>query len=144
MLISDVLAAKGNQVTTILPDATVVDAVRRLAEMRIGALVVEDRWQRLRGIFTERDLVHLLAREGPEAVDREVQTVMTERVITCHPSDKIDDILAVMTMHRVRHLPVLDAAKLVGIVSIGDLVNHRLNEKRQEAEVLLEIARMRA
>jgi CBS domain-containing protein len=144
MLISDVLAAKGSQVSRVLPETTVAEAVRQLADQHIGALVVEDRWQRLRGIFTERDLVQLLAREGPSVVRREVQTVMTERPITCKPSDHIDDILAIMTMHRVRHLPVLKEGTLVGIVSIGDLVSHRLNQKRQEAEVLLEIARMRA
>jgi CBS domain-containing protein len=143
MLISDVLATKGRRVATLLPTDTVERAVRLLAEQRIGAVVVEDRWQKLVGIFSERDLVRLLAQQGPDVLGRELQGVMTHNVITCRPEDRIDDILRLMTIDKVRHVPVMEHGRLCGIVSIGDLVNQRLMEKQQEAEVLLEIARMR-
>jgi CBS domain-containing protein len=144
MVISDVLAAKGRHVATVLPDATVAEALDHLAAKRIGAVVVEDRWQRLVGIFSERDLVRLLAAEGPPLLHRPVSEVMTSHVVTCHPGDRIDDILSLMTMDRIRHVPVMEHGRLAGIVSIGDLVLRRLVEKRQEADVLLDIARMRA
>ncbi len=144
MLISDVLERKGRAVATVLPTDTVSHALHLLAEKRIGAVVVEDRWQRLAGIFSERDLVRLLARSGPSVLDEALEQLMTHNVITCRPSDRIDDLLGVMTMNRIRHLPVLDEGRLAGIVSIGDLVQYRLGEKAQEAAVLLEISRMRA
>jgi len=144
MLISDVLDRKGRQVTTMLPTESVSRAVELLAERRIGAVVVEDRWQRLAGIFSERDLVRLLARSGPAILDQPVESAMTHNVITCHPGDRIDDILGIMTMNKFRHVPVLQNGRLAGIVSIGDLVHYRLNETEQEAAVLLDISRMRA
>ena len=144
MQISNVLERKGRSVATVLPDDTVSHAVRLLAEQRIGAVVVEDRWQHLVGIFSERDLVRLLTQHGPVVLEESIEKVMTHNVITCGPSDTIDDILGVMTMRKIRHVPVLDAGRLAGIVSIGDLVHDRLTEKAQEAAVLLEISRMRA
>lgn len=144
MLVSDVIATKGRLVATLLPTDTVARAVRLLAERRIGAVVVEDQWQKLAGIFSERDLVRLLAHDGPGVMQRELQGVMIHNVITCRAEDRIDDILRLMTINKVRHVPVMENGRLAGIVSIGDLVNHRLIEKQQEAEVLLEISRMRA
>lgn len=144
MNISDVLARKGRSVARVLPTETVEQAVRLLAEQRIGAVVVEDAWQHLVGIFSERDLVRLLGAHGPAVLTQPVQEVMTRNVITCGPDDRIDDMLGVMTMNKIRHLPVLRGGKLDGIVSIGDLVSRRLVEKEQEADVLLEISRMRA
>lgn len=144
MLISNVLERKGRRVATVLPTDTVSHAVRLLAEQRIGAVVVEDRWQRLAGIFSERDLVRTLAQSGPAVLEEPVEKLMTHNVITCAPGDRIDDILGVMTMHKIRHVPVLEKGHLAGIVSIGDLVHDRLTEKAREADVLLEISRMRA
>ena len=144
MFISDVLRIKGNAVATVLPNESIQAAVRKLAELRIGAVVVQDKWQKLVGIFSERDLVKLLHREGKGALDHRVEDVMTRSVITCRPSDRIDAVLSVMTLNKVRHIPVMDNGALVGIVSIGDLVKHRLDEKEMEAGVLLEISRMRA
>ena len=143
MQVSDVLAAKGRRVATLLPTDTVARAVRLLAEWRIGAVVIEDQWQKLAGIFSERDLVRLLAQHGPTVLQQPLQGAMTHNVITCRAEDKIDDILRLMTLNKVRHVPVMESSRLAGIVSIGDLVNQRLTEKQQEAEVLLEIARMR-
>ncbi len=144
MLISDVIATKGRVVATLLPTETVERAVRLLAERRIGAVVIEDQWQKLAGIFSERDLVRLLAHHGPPVLARPLAEVMTHNVITCRAADRIDDILRLMTINKVRHVPVMEDGRLAGIVSIGDLVNQRLTEKQQEAEVLLEISRMRA
>ncbi len=144
MRISDVIEAKGRAVATVLPTDTVEMAVRRLAERRIGAVVVEDQWQNLVGIFSERDLVRRLAQDGPTILQAQVQRLMTHNVITCRAEDRIDGVLRLMTMNKVRHVPMMENGKLAGIVSIGDLVSHRLEEKQQEAEVLLEISRMRA
>ncbi len=144
MLISDVIAHKGRQVATLLPGETVARAVSLLAGWRIGAVVIEDQWQKLAGIFSERDLVRLLAQEGPAVLERPLQEVMTHNVITCRSEDRIDDVLRLMTINKVRHVPVMAEGRLAGIVSIGDLVNQRLIEKQQEAEVLRDIARLRA
>ena len=143
MVISDVLRIKGHSVASVLPDESILAVVRKLADLRIGAVVVQDRWQKLVGIFSERDLVRLLVGEGKAVLDRRVGDLMTDAVITCHSADRIDSVLKVMTMHRVRHVPVVDNGALAGIVSIGDLVKHRMDEKEMEAGVLLEIARMR-
>lgn len=143
MVISHVLDSKGREVASLLPEDRVATAVGVLAARRIGAVVVQDRWQKMQGLFSERDLVRLLAKEGAAALGRALQAVMTRAVITCRPEDRIESALAVMTAHKVRHLPVLDQGRLVGIISIGDLVKYRLDEKALEADVLLEIARMK-
>jgi CBS domain-containing protein len=143
MVISHVLDGKGRGVASLLPDDSVATAVAVLAERRIGAVVVQDRWQKMQGIFSERDLVRLLASDGAAVLGRSLQGVMTHAVITCRPQDRIEAVLAVMTRNKVRHVPVTEQDRLVGIVSIGDLVKYRLDEKELEADVLLEIARMR-
>jgi CBS domain-containing protein len=144
MLISDILRSKGRDVVTIRTSDGVALAVRKLAEHRIGALVVEDRWMKLVGIFSERDFVNAIARDGAAVLGREVQQLLLSPVISCRSSDRIDTALVAMTLARTRHLPVIDDGELKGIVSIGDLVKHRLDEKELEANVLLELARMRA
>lgn len=144
MFISDVLRIKGSKVAKVLPTDDVRTAIRKLADLRIGAVIVENQWQKLVGVFSERDLVKLLAREAKDALDHRIEEVMTKGVITCRSSDRINSALGVMTMNKIRHLPVVDDGALVGIVSIGDLVKHRMDEKEAEAEVLREISRMRA
>lgn len=144
MQISDVLRSKGRAVEKIRTTETVAEAIRRLAEHRIGALVVEDQWMRMAGIFSERDFVNAIAREGEAALRRPVSALMSSPVITCSPSDRIDAVLAKMTVVRIRHLPVVEGGQLAGIVSIGDLVKHRLEEKELEANVLLDLSRLRA
>ena len=143
MLISDVLRSKGTNVVTIHTADSVALAVRRLAEHRIGALVVEDRWMKPVGIFSERDFINAIARDGAAVLGFDVQQLMSAPIISCHLADRIDAVLATMTMARIRHLPVIEDKELKGIVSIGDLVKHRLDEKELEANVLLEISRMR-
>lgn len=145
MLISDVLHAKPQRdVIRIRTIDRLTDAVASLAAHRIGALVVEDRWMKLVGMFSERDLVGAIARHGPTALDFEVHEVMSSPLYTCRSNDRIDAVLALMTVSRIRHLPVIDDGRLNGLVSIGDLVKHRLDEKELEASVLLELSRMRA
>jgi CBS domain-containing protein len=144
MLIADVLHSKGHDVVKVRPIDTVETAVRKLSEHRIGALVVENQWMKLVGIFSERDFVNAIAHNGADALRFQVQQLMSSRVITCRSSDRIDAALAAMTLAKSRHLPVVDDGELRGIVSIGDLVKHRLDEKELEANVLLELSRLRA
>jgi CBS domain-containing protein len=144
MFISDVLGNKGHHVVRVHPTDSVDLAVRKLVEHRIGAVIVEDRWMKPVGIFSERDFIRAVAREGAAVLGHEVRELMTSPVMSCGSSDRIDAALATMTMARIRHLPVIDGGELKGIVSIGDLVKHRLDEKELEANVLLEISRMHA
>jgi CBS domain-containing protein len=144
MLVSDVLNHKGPEVVRVLATDTVMSAVRKLSERRIGAVVVEDQWMKLVGIFSERDLLNAVARGGPHALDRRVEELMTTHVITCRSSDRVEAVMALMTMQRIRHLPVVDDGALKGMISIGDLVKVRLDEKELEANTLREISRMRA
>ena len=144
MQISDILARKRTAVTSVQEDDTIGQVIHLLAEKRVGAVPVYDRWQKLAGIFSERDLVNALAQRGTDIMALPVHELMTRHVLTCTPEERIDEVLARMTMRRVRHLPVLQGEAIVGIVSIGDLVMQRLGEKELEAGVLLDIARMRA
>ena len=144
MLISDVLRTKGYNVVKVHPADSVELAVRKLAEHRIGALVVEDRWMKPVGIFSERDFINAVAREGAAVLGFEVRQLMSTRLISCHSSDRVNAVLATMTTARIRHLPVIEDNELRGIVSIGDLVKHRLDEKELEASDLLDISRMHA
>ena len=144
MLISDVLQKKGSDVLRVVATDSVTSAVKKLSERRIGAVVVEDRWMKLVGIFSERDLLNALAKRGPQVLDAQVQELMTSPVTTCRSSDRIDAALAMMTMKRIRHLPVVNDGELKGMISIGDLVKYRLDEKELESSVLLQISRMRA
>ena len=144
MLISEVLRTKGNNVVKIRAADSIRLAVRMLAEHRIGALVVEDQRAKLVGIFSERDFINAIARDGAAVLGLNVQELMTKRIISCRSSDRVDAALATMTNVRIRHLPVIDDGELKGLVSIGDLVKYRLDEKELEASVLLDISRMRA
>ena len=143
MLISDILRSKGSNVVKIHTADSVALAVRCLVEHRIGALVVEDRWMKPVGIFTERDFINAIARDGSAVLGLAVQQLMSTPIVSCHSSDRVDAVLATMTTARIRHLPVIENKELKGIVSIGDLVKHRLDEKELEASVLLDISRMR-
>lgn len=143
MFIRDVLHGKGHEVVTVRVADSVASAVSKLSEHKIGALVVEDQWMKLVGVFSERDFVNAIARDGAAVLGHEVRRLMSASIISCRPSDRIDAALATMTMAKVRHLPVIEDGELKGIVSIGDLVKHRLDEKELEASVLLELSRMR-
>ena len=143
MLVSDVLRNKGSDVVKAVTTDSVMSAVHKLSERRIGAVIVEDQWMRMVGIFSERDLLNAIARRGASVLEAQVKDLMTSPVVTAHSSDRVDAALAMMTLKRIRHLPVMDGAQLKGIVSIGDLVKQRFDEKELEANVLLEISRRR-
>ena len=144
MLISDVLRAKGSNVIKAAATGTVRDAVHSLAENRIGAVVVEDQWMHLVGVFSERDFINAIASHGAAALDLHVHELMSAPIISCRSSDRLEAVLVTMTLAKIRHVPVIDGDRLSGIVSIGDLVKHRLDEKELEANVLLDLVRMRA
>jgi CBS domain-containing protein len=136
MRITDVLRRKGGSVVTITPTETVRELLRMLAEHRVGALVVSAGSGTVDGIVSERDVVRRLHADGDGILDHPVSTIMTATVRTCVPEDSLDDLMGTMTEHRVRHLPVLVDGRLAGIVSIGDVVKHRLEELQSERDQL--------
>ena len=140
MKVHEILAHKGGKVITIRPDATIATAVHRLALERVGALVVSEDGVAIAGILSERDLIQGLADEGAAilAPDRHVRDLMTRSVRTCRPDDTVKGVMTEMTRHRFRHMPVVEGSRLVGIVSIGDVVKTRLDEMELETVVLRE------
>lgn len=138
MQVSDILRHKGDAVVTVGPDASLEDALRLLGRHRIGALVVTDDRGSVIGILSERDVVAHLAVIGRAGLDSVVRTVMTGSVHTCVPSDTVEQVLAVMTAGRFRHLPVVVDGRLIGIVSIGDAVARRVGELETERAQLTE------
>ena len=140
MKVQEILAHKGNKVVTIRPDATVSTAVHRLALERIGALVVSEDGRSIQGVLSERDIIKALAEDGAAilAPDRRVRDLMSRGVRTCRPDDTVKAVMAEMTRHRFRHLPVVEGTRLVGLVSIGDVVKTRLDEMELETVVLRE------
>lgn len=136
MRIGDVLHNKDRTVHSILPWCTVADAVDRLYRNRIGALVVCDEERRLRGIISERDIVRALRTHGTALLTMRVDEIMTHYVVTAAPDEPIDVAMARMTAGRHRHLPVVSDGHLLGVVSMGDLVKHRVQEVELERGVL--------
>jgi CBS domain-containing protein len=138
MLLSTLIAAKGDFVATIQPDATVAELIATLAEHRVGALVVSADGRTITGIVSERDVVRALA-HGPDALAQPVASIMTSHVYCAPPDTHVDELMIVMTQKRVRHIPVTDPdGLLLGIVSIGDVVKSRLGELEGERSALLE------
>lgn len=140
MRVTEILKAKGGEVMTVRPSETVETLAHRLRMARVGALVVSTDTRTIEGIVSERDVVHALAEHGSRALARTVADLMTHRVTTCSPDDHISAIAKVMTINRIRHVPVVEGGRLVGIVSLGDVVKHRLDEIQLEADVLRDIA----
>jgi len=138
MRVADILAHKGHRVITIKSDTSIRSAVKRLALERVGALVVSDDGEHVDGIVSERDIILALAEEGAEILEpsRRVEEIMTRSVRTCSPEDSVAHLMKVMTLHRIRHLPVVENGRLAGIVSIGDVVKNRLEELEMETSVL--------
>ena len=139
MTVAAILKVKGSHVETTHPDTTLYTVAWELKSKNIGALVVVDEDDaRILGMISERDLVRALIEHEAHVLSIPVSKVMTTRVYTCTPSDRITAVMALMTRHRVRHLPVVDGGRLAGIVSIGDLVKHRIDELELEANTLRE------
>ncbi len=136
MRISDLLRRKGDLVVSVKPAQTVNELLDLLAEHKIGAVVVSSDGVTVEGIVSERDVVRRLPQFGPELLTAPVRDIMTTKVHTVPPDADLDDLMRVMTDGRFRHVPVLDDGRLVGIVSIGDVVKHRLDELESERDQL--------
>ena len=134
--VSVILERKGAEVFTIAPDAMLLAAADELNKHRIGALIVSSDGRTPEGIVSERDVVRELARLGTGAVKRSVGEIMSTSVSTCTPDTTIDELMATMTEHRIRHVPVLVDGALAGIVSIGDIVKSRLDELEVQSATL--------
>ncbi|RDI67013.1 CBS domain-containing protein [Nocardia pseudobrasiliensis] len=138
MRISEILRKKGADVVTIAPDASVRELLTVLAERNIGAVVVSADGIGLDGIVSERDIVRRLHILGADLLDRPVAEIMTTVVHTCSPGDRVESLRATMTDHRIRHLPVVQADRIIGIVSIGDVVKSAISELQTEREHLVQ------
>jgi len=140
MTVAAILAAKGSNVFTIRPEHSVTDVAQLLTQKRVGVAVVCDSRGALLGVLSERDIVKSLAQFGKAALDMPVRNLMSSPVVTCGPAETAKAVLETMTERRIRHLPVVDGGELVGIVSIGDAVNRRLQEAQIEVNVLRDFA----
>jgi CBS domain-containing protein len=138
MIVRSILEGKGETVLTVTPSTGVADAARILSGKRIGAVVVTDPQGTIAGILSERDIVRGLANHGERVMAMEVRELMTSNVQVCAMDDTVDRLMDVMTQRRIRHLPVVSGDRLVGIVTIGDVVKWKLDETVQEADSLRE------
>ena len=136
MRVVEVLRSKGTNVVSISPASTLHEAAILLKEHRIGAVLVLDDHGSVSGILSERDIVSSIAKQGASALSTTVQSVMSSKVVTCTSADTLEQLMTLMTEHRIRHLPVVDDAVLVGVISIGDVVKRRISEVSDEARAL--------
>jgi CBS domain-containing protein len=136
MTVKAIVDAKGGNVVTIEPTANLAAASKLLAERRIGALVVLGADQRVVGILSERDIVRVISANGAAALDEQVGQVMTRKVATCTYEETIPSIMERMTSGKFRHVPVIEREHLVGIISIGDVVKHHIEEIEHESAAL--------
>jgi CBS domain-containing protein len=136
MTIARLIAGREGDIWSCHADDTFAEAVALLAARRIGALPVYDSDQSVAGIFSERDVLYCLNSRGAEAMALKVRDVMTAPAITIHPDTPVDEALGLMTRRRIRHLPVEQDGKLIGFVSIGDLVKYRIDRIEAEAEAM--------
>jgi CBS domain-containing protein len=138
MKVTSILKIKGDAVVTVKAEATIAMIVRELATKSIGAVVVSEDGVNLLGLVSERDIVQALRVYGARTLDLLASDIMVRRPVTCQLDDSVTRVMAEMTRHRVRHLPVTEGGRLHGIVSIGDVVKHRLDELETEANILRE------
>ena len=143
MKVSEILNKKGSAVEKVRPEITLGDAARRMSELNIGAVLVCDVRGAVLGVVSERDIVHRIAAEGAEALQRTAGEAMTSGVVSCRPEDDVQDVMSVMTHRRTRHLPVMVGDELQGLISIGDVVKNVLEEMQLEVNVLRDHARIR-
>lgn len=142
MNVEQILAHKGsNEVHSIAPTATLGEAVAALASKRIGALVVTSQPERVEGIVSERDIVRLLGQKGVAALDAPVSDAMTEKVMGCRASESANSVLERMTVGRFRHMPVMEDERMIGLLSIGDVVKARIEDIERENEAMAEMLR---
>ncbi|MBK6467137.1 MAG: CBS domain-containing protein [Rhodobacter sp.] len=137
MLVSQILKSKPSEgVITIAPGATVAEAAKLLSDRRIGAVIVSRDGERAEGILSERDIVRELGRRGTGCLTDKVDSLMTAKLISCVRGDQTDAVLQTMTDGRFRHMPVLEGGKMIGLISIGDVVKARLEELSAEKDAL--------
>jgi CBS domain-containing protein len=136
MRISDLLRRKGNLVVSVKPEQSVTELLDLLAEHGVGALIVSSDGSQLEGIVSERDVVRRLQSVGPDLLNAPVRDIMTAHVHTCPPDTDLDELMRVMTQGRFRHVPVVEDGRMIGIVSIGDVVKHRIDELQSERDHL--------
>ncbi|MCG6115982.1 MAG: CBS domain-containing protein [Mesorhizobium sp.] len=134
MTVREILATKGNDVVTIRPSSTLADAARALAQHRIGAVVATGPGDRVVGILSERDIVRVIGEQGPEGLEGPVSETMSTNVKLCNENHTVNEVMSMMTRGRFRHLPVERDGRLIGIVSIGDVVKRRIEDVEREAE----------
>jgi CBS domain-containing protein len=137
MTVRAILDSKGHQIQSVGPDAKLSVAIKTLGERRIGAVLVMSE-ARLEGILSERDIVRALGERGAAVLDEPVNAVMTRKVVSCRQSDTVSAIMEMMTLGKFRHLPVIEDDRVVGLISIGDVVKWRVGEYEREQEALRE------
>ena len=136
MFVSDILKGKGSSIISVTSNQSVAEALALLAQHRIGAVLVMDAGGSIAGILSERDLVRAMSRLGKEVFDRKVGDLMTSAVVTCTSKDPVAAIEAMMTSQRFRHVPVVEEGRLIGMISIGDVVKARIEEAEAEVDAL--------
>ena len=137
MTVRAILDTKGHQIESVEPDARLSAAIRTLAERKIGAVLVMSQG-RVEGILSERDIVRVIGERGAAALDEPVSAVMTRKVVSCKQADTVSAIMEMMTSGKFRHLPVVEDDRVVGLISIGDIVKWRVGEYEAEQEALRE------
>ena len=135
MTVLAILDSKGHQIQSVEPDAKLSAAITILAERKIGAVLAISKG-RIEGILSERDVVRGLSERGASVLDEPVSSVMTRKVVSCKPADTVAAIMEMMTMGKFRHLPVIEGERVVGLISIGDVVKWRVGEYEMEQEAL--------
>lgn len=135
MTVRSILSTKGHQIMSVEPDAQLAAAIKLLGEKKIGAVLVMNQ-DRLEGILSERDIVRVLGERGAGVLEEPVAQVMTRKVVTCKETDTVAELMEIMTSGKFRHLPVIDNGKVVGLISIGDIVKRRVQEYESEQEAL--------
>lgn len=137
MQVRHILQNKGRDIIGVADSASLGEAARILAQHRVGALIIQDSGGALAGIFSERDLVHAVAEDGPLALSRAIAACMSRQITTCREDDSVEEVMEMMTRGRFRHVPVLDdRQRLAGMISIGDVVKSRIAETTSEANSL--------
>jgi CBS domain-containing protein len=138
MKVKHILQAKGADVFAVSPENTIAEAVALLNEKNIGAVVVKNKTGEAVGILSERDVVRRLGQDGADALSARVADCMTKNPYTCSPDSTLDELMGQMTQKRIRHLPVTNGGRIVGVVSIGDVVKRKIEETEKEAAALKE------
>ncbi|MDH3581338.1 MAG: CBS domain-containing protein [Hyphomicrobiales bacterium] len=136
MTVAAILKDKGGDVVTATPDTSLLEIAKILRKHKIGCIVIRADGETIEGIVSERDLVRIIATDGPEALESPVTRCMTKKVVCCQESDTVDHVMAEMTSGRFRHIPVIQNEKLIGLVSIGDVVKQRIADAEMEAAAM--------